>query len=392
MQVPKTYPQPTPLPMGERSKAKERWLLLSVDDLSILELRARGGVIERVSTTLNVLGGYKPADLVGRSYRDFIHPDDFELAAAAFGNVRQERQTDPMTLRYRRKDGSWQAVRVTCRDLVAGPASRTTVVLTRDVTAQSLAEASVAHANLRVHRLSQQLMVAHEAERSHIARELHDDVQQILFGLSLSMRGAPRDTGEAASDERVATWRRLVDEAFDHLRNLTLDLRPPVLDAHGLVAEVRAHVERLRLTMSRDIRLHVGPDIGRLAAATELACFRIVQEALANALKHSHASVTQVSIGRADDALGITISDNGCGFNVEAAEARAGRGGNIGLLSMRERAWLVGGHLGIRSSAEGTTVQVSIPSTLGIDAAADRSGSMHQCQPTDSANSLSIVR
>lgn len=392
MQASKTYPRPTPFPVGERSNAKQRWLLLSVDDLSILELRARGGVIERVSTTLEVFGGYKPEDLVGRSYRDFIHPDDFDRAAAVFDNVRRERQTDPVTLRYRRKDGSWQSVRVTCRDLVAGPASRTTVVLTRDVTAQSLAEASVAHANLKVHRLSQQLMVAHESERSHIARELHDDVQQILFGLSLSMSGAPRAAGEVASNECVATWRRLVDEAFDHLRNLTLDLRPPVLDAHGFVTELRAHVERLRLTMSRDIRLHVGPNIGRLAAATELACFRIVQEALGNALKHSHASLIKVSIGRADDALGITICDNGCGFDVEAAEGRAGRGGNIGLLSMRERAWLVGGHLGVRSSDEGTTVQASIPYALGVDTAAERSASLYQSQLTDTANPLSIVR
>jgi PAS domain S-box-containing protein len=353
---------PMPQRHGSGEGEKHRLLLLLDHNLDFLELTGSGGIIQGLSTTITTHGGYKSEELIGRHYQEIIHPEDCNRAAAAFADVLDDGHAGPVTVRYRRKDQSWRTVLATYRNFLTDPAVHAIVVLTRDVTDQLIAEASLAHANRELHRLSQQLMVAHETERSHIARELHDDVQQILFGLLLSMLPSSQSPAEGPSEERVRSWRLLVEEAFEHLRSLTLSLRPPVLNDRGLVAELRAHVDRLCLTSSQDIRLDVGPHIGRLAEATELACFRIVQESVANALRHASALMVRVSLRRTAGALVITIRDDGCGFDVAAASARAGPAGKIGLLSMRERAALMGGDLAVQSfPGHGSIVRASIP-------------------------------
>ena len=221
--------------------------------------------------------------------------------------------------------------------------------------------ASLAQSQLEVHALSQQLIRCHEVERAHIALELHDDVQQILYGLSLTMMPARSFPQQTPSIEDVARWRQLVEEAMSHLRALTLRLRPAVLES-GLVAGLRTHIDRLCAEASAHIELNVGTDIKRLPPATELACYRIIQEALANALKHAKASLVTISLVCADQLMTITIADDGGGFDVAKARTRAQRRGNIGLMSMRERAAMISGNVEIHSAiGRGAMVIASIP-------------------------------
>jgi PAS domain S-box-containing protein len=347
---------------GSLTLSPKRLLILMDHSLDFVELLGRGGTIEGVSAAIKTLGGYDPQDLVGRHYQDIIHPDDCARTASAFARALNGEAVGIVTFRYLRKDGSWRTVEATARNFLADPAVHAVVVLTRDLTDQRAAESHLAEANSELHRLAQQLISAHEDERGHLARELHDDVQQILVGLRLGMGRSHPAPSKPPEPALLDSWRELVDLAIDHLHNLTLTLRPPAIDQLGLGSELRALADRLGAASGRSIVLDIGSSIDRIRPDVQLACFRIVQEALANAIKHSGAKHLRVALARKDHELAVTIHDDGPGFDVAAARAQALAGGRVGFLSMRERASLAGGRLEIHSAAgSGTEVCATFP-------------------------------
>lgn len=338
----------------------QRLLLLMEHSLDFVELLGAEGVIEGVSAAIKPLGGYDPQDLIGCKYQDIIHPDDRVRAAHTFARVLHGDRAETITLRYQRKDGSWRTVQASTRNFLKDPAVRAVVVLTRDVTDQVNAEASLVQANAKLGRLSKQLIVAKKEERSYIAAELHDDVQQILVGLRMHMEPSRRTPTAYLPTCLVDTWIELVQEAIDHLHGLTIALRAPVIDERGLPTTLRRYIDRLSLAQSQNIVLETDADVGPIAPDVALACLRIVQEALANAVKHSGAKNLQVCLKKVNHDLTVSIRDDGVGFDVKLARAHAMDAGSVGLLSMRERAALAGGFLEIDSSpGHGTSVCAS---------------------------------
>jgi PAS domain S-box-containing protein len=174
-------------------------------------------------------GGYDPSDLIGRPYRDIIHPDDCARASKAFAGVLGGQRPGPVTLRYRRKDGSWRTVQVSARNFLDDPAVRAIVILTRDLTDQLEAENSLAEANVELRRLSQQLLVAQETERSYIAAELHDDVQQILVGLRMSMEPVRRTMPDLSGRGRAV----LADLVAQHWTSMLVERLAPARRSTG---------------------------------------------------------------------------------------------------------------------------------------------------------------
>jgi two-component system sensor histidine kinase UhpB len=176
------------------------------------------------------------------------------------------------------------------------------------------------------------------------------------------MAGKPAVGDGVPAADRVEKWKTMVQDAMEHLRRLVLNLRPPVLNERGLRDALALHVDRARRITAQELALDIDASLGRLAPELEITCFRIIQEALTNAVKHSKAQRVWIAVRR--DAAGIcaTVRDDGVGFDVVSARDRANRDGSIGLLSMRERATLVGGTLEIQSSpGRGTEVRATIP-------------------------------
>lgn len=343
-----------------------RLLLLLDRSLDFIEIIGADGVIRGVTAAITALGGYDPGELVGRNYKQILHPDDWSHAVAAFTRVVENDCAEPITVRYRHKNGSWRTVLATARNFLDDPAVRAIVVLTRDITEQLDANAQLAEANRELHRLSQRLLAVQEAERSHIARELHDDVQQILVGLRLGMHPPPHAGAAYPGPELLDDWRNLVQRAIEHLHRLTANMRPPVLDEHGLASQLRAHVGHLRHGVEQRIFLDIGTDLGRLNGDVELASFRIVQEAIANAIHHSGTKHIRVRVRRTAALLTLAVLDDGCGFDTVGARAANLRDGKIGIASMQERAALVGGELRIESRRRGgTCVSARIPIAPG---------------------------
>ena len=225
------------------------------------------------------------------------------------------------------------------------------------------AAAAVATATSVATEQHRQRLMAAEDERRRWARELHDETLQNLAALRLQLASARRSETEPALAQVVDVAIDRLQEEIGNLRALITDLRPAALDEFGIGGAVETLAERLSrngLTVDLDIDLayESGRRPTRHTAELEAALYRIVQEALTNAAKHSGAGRALVEIREDDTAVHVSVRDDGVGFEPGAVTA------GFGLLGMRERAELLGGTLRVDSApAEGTTVRASLPVT-----------------------------
>ncbi|MBI4780734.1 MAG: response regulator [Oscillatoriophycideae cyanobacterium NC_groundwater_1537_Pr4_S-0.65um_50_18] len=211
----------------------------------------------------------------------------------------------------------------------------------------------------RLKTLSSRLIEAQEAERRHIAYELHDEIGQALTAVKINLQASQRSLGMAGDSYPIQESIAIVEEALHQVRNLALDLRPSLLDDLGLLAALRWYLDRLSQRTGLAINLVCGAFEFALPPKLETVCFRIVQEALTNITKHARAASIMVQVKQQGDKLQLSIRDDGVGFDVPAARHRAARGASLGLLGMEERAALMGGQLHIRSlPGQGTEIHV----------------------------------
>jgi len=220
------------------------------------------------------------------------------------------------------------------------------------------AHAAIAIENARLFEASRELSVIEE--RNRLARELHDAMTQNLFSLSLTAEAAGSlvRTDAARAEAEIDHVRRLARETQAELRSLIFELRPPRLEADGLLATVGKDLEVLGRAhgLKADLRVHGTPE---LASTVEVELYRIVQEALNNAVRHARAESVAVDVDATDGTVTITVRDDGVGFD---PAARAIRERRLGLTSMRERAEALGGTLTIETAPRsGTTVRVEVP-------------------------------
>ena len=220
------------------------------------------------------------------------------------------------------------------------------------------AHAAIAIENARLFEASRELSVVEE--RNRLARELHDAMAQNLFSLSLTAQAAGGlvRTDPARAEAEIDHVGRLARETQAELRSLIFELRPPRLEADGLVATVGKDLEVLGRAhgLKADLRVHGTPE---LASTVEIELYRILQEALNNAVRHSRAESVAVDIEDTDGMVTITVRDDGVGFD---PAARAIRERRLGLTSMRERAESLGGTLTIETAPRsGTAVRVEVP-------------------------------
>jgi two-component system sensor histidine kinase UhpB len=194
---------------------------------------------------------------------------------------------------------------------------------------------------------------AQEEERARVARDLHDEVNQSLTGLLLE---AAREAAPPQLEAEIAETKALANQAMNELLSLARQLRPTALDDLGLAAAIGGQVERLGRG-EIETSLETEGDFSNLGDDPQLVVYRVAQEALNNAARHSGASRVEVRLRR-DEAGGVVleVADDGCGFAFDESERGLGIGG------MRERALLVGGELTIESRpGAGTTVRLEVP-------------------------------
>jgi signal transduction histidine kinase len=252
----------------------------------------------------------------------------------------------------------WAAIALTVllSLLVAG----TTVLYLARLENAALAqyEASV-KAGIELERLSRRLLTLQEDERRRIARELHDDYGQRMASLLFELAAAA-ERADATPD-----LRRAIQNAGEHLGNVAKDLQQlsrslhsAVLDKIGLEAAIRSDCSSLRQRIAWEVDFESVGVPKRLPEPLSLAAYRVFQEALQNALKHSQTSRLSVSLFVEGPDLVLRVKDYGLGFDTESGD----RAGGLGLLSMRERLRMVGGALAIHSEVgKGTQLEARLP-------------------------------
>jgi two-component system sensor histidine kinase UhpB len=196
---------------------------------------------------------------------------------------------------------------------------------------------------------------AQEEERARVARDLHDEVNQSLTGLLLRLEAA-RESAPPEMEGEIAETKALANQAMTELLSLARQLRPTALDDLGLAAAIGGQVEQLgRGEIKASLRTE--GDFSDLGDDAQLVVYRVAQEALNNAARHSGAKRVEVRLRRAGDGgVALEVSDDGRGFAFDESERGLGIGG------MRERALLVGGELTIESRpGAGTTVRLEVP-------------------------------
>ena len=214
----------------------------------------------------------------------------------------------------------------------------------------------------RAQALSQQLMEAQEVERRRLARELHDEIGQALTAVKINLQAVQRAVSESHSGPQLEESISIVDRALQQVRNLSLDLRPSLLDDLGLVAALRWYLDRQVRRAGFEAAFSADPAGIRAETNLETTCFRVAQEAITNIIRHAKATQVRIELRRRGAELQMTIADNGTGFEVEAARQRAIHGGSLGLLGMQERVLLVRGRIDIKSKpGNGTEIHVRLP-------------------------------
>ena len=216
-------------------------------------------------------------------------------------------------------------------------------------------------ADAQVASLAGRLITAQETERSRIARDLHDDINQQLASLSIALSSVKRrlQDGEAEGvAEEVSRLQQRIVDVTHVTRQLSHELHPGVLEHAGLVAALRGHCAEFGAQHGIDVTFTAAAGINGVPAETALCLYRVTQEALRNVAAHAVAGTARVALTPAGKSLELSILDDGQGFDLAAARRRGG----VGLVSLDERVRLVGGSLRIETQPQrGTEVLVSVP-------------------------------
>lgn len=238
------------------------------------------------------------------------------------------------------------------------------VIVFRDISARHQAEFELHQSHEQLRALAGHLQAAREAERIHLAREIHDDLGQALTGLRMDLVWVEKHwpapgTPDAAENAqaRLKSALQAVDAMVQRVRRLASELRPGILDDLGLVAALEWQAREWQERTG--IACHFSSSHDQIALATEprTALFRIFQEALTNVLRHAAASRVEARLTRDADHVRLSISDNGRGFVEGSSGPKC-----LGVLGMRERASIAGGSVVIRGvPGAGTTVEATIP-------------------------------
>lgn len=335
----------------EAERESERQLATLVANLPGLVYRCRNDsryTTEYVSEGAQALSGYPAEDFrqQRRQFADLIEEADRAPVWDAIQAALAEGLPFELVYRIRDASGALKWVWERGRGVYA-PDGRLQALegFVTDVTDRRRAEESLRELSRRITRVQ-------EDERRRIALALHDDVGQALTAVRLNLQAVRRTRSAPARREALADGLGIVDEAIERVRSMSLDLRPQALDDLGLASALGVYCERQAERAGVAITLEADPGTADATGDAALACYRIAQEAVTNALRHAAASRIRVTLERRDGRLVLQVADDGGGFDAGRPQ------GAIGLLGMRERAELAGGMLAIQSRpGDGTRVR-----------------------------------
>ena len=312
--------------------------------------------------------GYSGEEMLGESI-DMLVPERYRDAHARHGGdftatPHMRMMSAGMNLAGRRKDGSTIPLEISLSPIETRD-GLCVISLVRDISKRKQAEETLrrSHADLRA--LAARLHHVREEERARMARDVHDQLGQALTGLkmdlSLLRRHLPKDS--TALQEETGSMQAACDATIEMVRNVAQELRPSVLDSHGLAAAIEWEVWQFQGRSGIACELDIKAEVAGVDSNRAITVYRILQEALTNVVRHAQATQVQIELEQTNETLVLNIQDDGRGF-IEGEEPGSR---SLGIVGMRERAIAWGGEVTIQSVApgKGTMVSLRMPLSQG---------------------------
>jgi PAS domain S-box-containing protein len=308
--------------------------------------------------------GYDPGEIIGRSFVEIDYWTNPEERFALGELLESQGYVRDWETRLRRRDGEIRD-RLLSMELIEIDGRRYTLSASNDITARKQSEEDLAQSREQLRALSARIESIREEERKRIAREIHDELGQLLTGIKMDLAWMDKNIGRSADAElkqklvpRINELNRLMENTIQSVRDIASKLRPVVLDELGLIAAIKWQVGDFtnRTGIKFDLRL-CGEPAG-LSPDRATALFRIFQEILTNIARHASAKNVRVELSNTINAMKLMVADDGIGISPEQMKNSK----SLGLVGMRERALSFNGHIEIEGlPGTGTIIRVSIP-------------------------------
>lgn len=361
------YYEGTVQDISERRKAEEalreseeRYRELFENSKDAIYVHDMSGRYISVNRAAEKLSGYRREELIGRHFSSLVTPEYARQVREQLCRKLESSGETTYELELITRDGRRLPVELSSRLIVEHGLPIGVQGCVRDISERKRAQEAA-------RTYSRRLIEAQESERRRISLELHDQVGQILTAVKMNLHVLRKN---CSTPEMIASIEKnlsVIDEAVDQVRNLSVDLRPHLLDDFGLGVAVRWYLDRQAKNSGAAIEFVSLSleDEERFPAELETACFRIVQEGVTNILRHAHAGCISVGLERTGDELTLVIGDDGVGFDVKAVCAAGPATATLGLRGMEERAQAAGGTLTI-DSAPGLGTRICASFTLRV--------------------------
>ncbi len=341
---------------GARRIERDRELRELLERLPDGTLLVAGGQVRHANAACAAAFGYA-GSMAGVDVATLV--EDADRAALEALLADPGHAGDAPTPRMRRRDATGFRASLTASRTRYEDSDCVLVVL-RDLSEVERMRDALAVSNAELRALAARMFTLQEDERRAISRELHDDIGQSVTAMKLAAGSALVETDALRRRDDLEDIAMLADTTIERLRDISVLLRPPQLDALGLEAALRAHAARLLRNAGLQAEVEIATLTRRPAREVEQACFRIAQEALTNVVRHARASRVALRLHEDAGALCLDVGDDGVGFP-------AGTPKGLGLVIMRERAQSVGGHLDATSSQTGgTRIQARLPYDVAV--------------------------
>ena len=347
---------------AELAESEERYRSLAENTQDILCAIDQHGVLKYVGPQVRRYG-FKPADIEGRSFMDFVFPDDRDFMAADFHRSLAEDKAFPSEFRVQAPDGAlywfeeWSTIRHNADGAITG-----FVGVLRDVTERKKAEKLRITQQERLRHLAAKLATAQDEEQRHIAEGLHDDVAQLITAIDLKLAVLHRCNDAGDAECLYKELEDLLRKAHVKVRDLSFELLTSTLYQLGLFEAIEELCHGMEERYGVHFAIEGEGQTSALDEATATVLFKAIRELLFNVVKHAGVKNATVSLHREDNMLRVAVEDHGTGFHQFPDEEDIGVSKGLGLFGIEERLRDLGGKMEIESEPQvRTRVTLWIP-------------------------------
>lgn len=305
--------------------------------------------------------GWKPDELVGKNTFEYIHPDDIILIQKAFKDLIEKPDvTQTLECRYLCKNEDYKWIELTAVNRFNDTTINGILINYHDISTRKKAENNLVRNKNELKKLTAELITIQETEKKMLAQELHDEIGQALTAMKINLSSIKSNlptNHDVRAIKRIAETNEILDNIISQIHNISLNLRPELLDVLGLAATLKSYGNQF--AKRTGIRVHFKNNTQKtLDNRKEINLYRIVQEAFNNTAKYAEAKNIILSLQDDENNFHLTIEDDGKGFNLNATPSSPG----MGLIGMKERVSSMNGEMEIKSEpGKGTRIKIEVP-------------------------------